>query len=284
MKLIKGDTVLKQRIITGLILAPLVLCGVFLLEPIHFSWFFAFILAVAAWEWANLSSFTTSVVRVTYALLIATLIFTIMPAISVTWVLTISLMWWIIATILVITYPDSSKLWRHPWISAILGLIVLLPMWKALVFIREASFIPVDGVNSLLLILYMLLLVWSADVGAYFAGKAWGKSKLAPKVSPGKSWAGAWGGVTATLILALLAAYFMGFTVLMTVQLLVITALTACVSIIGDLTESMFKRTRGIKDSSALLPGHGGVMDRIDSLLAAIPVFVFLLMSIGWVS
>ena len=116
------------------------------------------------------------------------------------------------------------------------------------------------------------------------AGKAWGKSKLAPKVSPGKSWAGAWGGVTATLILALLAAYFMEFTVLMTVQLLVITALTACVSIIGDLTESMFKRTRGIKDSSALLPGHGGVMDRIDSLLAAIPVFVFLLMSIGWVS
>ena len=275
---------LKQRIITGLILAPLVLCGVFLLEPTHFSWFFAFILAVAAWEWANLSSLVTSVVRVTYALLIAALIFTLLPHISVAWVLTLSVMWWIIATILVLTYPDSSSLWRHPFVSAVLGIIILLPMWKALVFIREASFIPDDSFNPLLLILYILLLVWSADVGAYFTGKAWGKRKLAPNVSPGKSWAGAWGGVTATLILALVASYIMSFSIIMTVQLLVITALTASVSIIGDLTESMFKRTRGIKDSSALLPGHGGVMDRIDSLLAAIPVFVFLLLSIGWVA
>ena len=275
---------LKQRIITGLILAPLVLCGVFLLEPIHFSWFFAFILAVAAWEWANLSSLTNSVMRVTYALFIATLIFTVMPAFSVVWVLTISLMWWLIATALVLTYPDSSKLWRHPIVSGLLGLIVLLPMWKALVFIREASFIPIEGFNPLLIILYILLLVWSADVGAYFTGKAWGKSKLAPNVSPGKSWAGAWGGVMATLVLAMVCSYLMSFSVLMTIQLLVITALTACISIIGDLTESMFKRTRGVKDSSALLPGHGGVMDRIDSLLAAIPVFVFMLITIGWVA
>lgn len=275
---------LKQRIITGLILAPLVLCGVFLLEPNYFAWFFAFILAVAGWEWANLSSFTTPIVRVTYGMLIAALALTVMPLISVTWVLTISLMWWIIATILVLTYPDSSKLWRHPWVSAVLGLVILLPMWKALVFIREANFTPIEGFNSLLLILYVLLLVWSADVGAYFTGKAWGKRKLAPNVSPGKSWAGAWGGVTATLILALGSAYLMNFSTIMTIQLVVITALTACISIIGDLTESMFKRTRGIKDSSALLPGHGGVMDRIDSLLAAIPIFVFLLMSIAWVS
>lgn len=275
---------LKQRIITGLILAPLVLCGVFLLEPMHFSWFFAFILAVAAWEWANLSSLSNSVMRVTYGLFVATLIFTVMPELSVTWVLTLSVMWWIIATTLVLSYPESSKLWRHPLVSGLLGLIVLLPMWKALVFIRESTFTPVEGFNPLLIILYILLLVWSADVGAYFTGKAWGKSKLAPNVSPGKSWAGAWGGVVATLILAMVSAYLMNFSMWMTVQLLVITALTACISIIGDLTESMFKRTRGVKDSSALLPGHGGVMDRIDSLLAAIPVFTFLLMSIGWVS
>ena len=121
-------------------------------------------------------------------------------------------------------------------------------------------------------------------MGAYFTGKAWGKSKLAPNVSPGKSWAGAWGGVTAAMILGVIASYMMGLSLVMSVQFLVITALTAVVSIIGDLTESMFKRTRGIKDSSALLPGHGGILDRIDSLLAAIPVFVFLLMSIGWVS
>jgi phosphatidate cytidylyltransferase len=280
----KGDLVLKQRIITGLILAPLVLCGVFLLEPVYFSWFFAFILAIAGWEWANLSSLTTQVMRVTYAMLVATLLFTVLPSISVSWVLTISVMWWIIATLLVMTYPASSKYWKQPWITAILGLVVLLPMWKALVFIREAQFVPIESFNPLLLILYILLLVWAADVGAYFTGKAWGKSKLAPNVSPGKSWAGAWGGVTAAIILGVIASYWMDLSLVMSIQFLVITALTAVVSIIGDLTESMFKRTRGIKDSSALLPGHGGVLDRIDSLLAAIPVFVFLLMSIGWVS
>lgn len=275
---------LKQRLITGLILAPLVLCGVFLLEPVHFSWFFAFILAIAGWEWANLSSLTTQVMRVTYALLVATLLFTVLPSISTTWVLTISVMWWIIASLLVMTYPVSAKYWKHPAISAMLGLVVLLPMWKALVFIREAQFLPIESFNPLLLILYILLLVWAADIGAYFTGKAWGKSKLAPNVSPGKSWAGAWGGVTAAMILGVITSYLMGLNIVMTIQFLVITALTAFISIIGDLTESMLKRTRGIKDSSALLPGHGGVLDRIDSLLAAIPVFVFLLMSIGWVS
>lgn len=274
---------LKQRIITGLILAPLVLCGVFLLEPTHFSWFFAFILALAGWEWANLSSLTTQVFRVTYALLVAVLLFTVMPYISVIWVLTVSVMWWLIATLLVLTYPDSSRYWRSPGVSIVLGLVIILPMWKALVFIRQASFTPVDAFDPLLLILYVLLLVWAADVGAYFSGKAWGKSKLAPNVSPGKSWAGAWGGVTATLLLGVVASYLMGLTFQMSLVFMLITAVTAMVSIIGDLTESMFKRVRGIKDSSALLPGHGGVLDRIDSLLAAIPVFVFLLLIVGWV-
>lgn len=274
---------LKQRIITALILAPLVLCGVFLLPPPYFGWFFAFILSLAAWEWANLSSLTTQVVRVTYAMLIAALLIQVMPVLDVTWVLSISVFWWIIATLLVLSFPGSSKYWCQPWVSALLGLVVLLPMWKALVFIREARFVPIEDFNVLFLILYVLLLVWSADVGAYFSGKTWGKAKLAPNVSPGKSWAGAWGGVSAALLLGLIAVYLMNLSVWMSVQFLLITALTAMVSIIGDLTESMFKRTRGIKDSSALLPGHGGVLDRIDSLLAAIPVFVFLLLSIGWV-
>tara|TARA_R110002167_G_scaffold68738_7_gene194083 strand:- start:131 stop:712 length:582 start_codon:yes stop_codon:yes gene_type:complete len=192
-------------------------------------------------------------------------------------------MWWLIATMLVMTFPDSSRYWKQPWVSALLGFVVIIPMWKALVFIRESSFTPIESFNPLLLILYILLLVWAADVGAYFTGKAWGKSKLAPNVSPGKSWAGAWGGVSAAMILGAVTSYLMELSFSMSLQFLVITALTAMISIIGDLTESMLKRTRGIKDSSALLPGHGGVLDRIDSLLAAIPVFVFLLMSIGWV-
>jgi phosphatidate cytidylyltransferase len=253
------------------------------LAPPYFGWFFALILALAAWEWANLSHLSTQVVRVTYAFLIAALCVQVLPGIDVTWVLSVSVVWWIIATVLVLSYPNSSRYWSQPWVSAVLGLLVLLPMWKALVFIREARFVPIEDFNIVFLILYVLLLVWAADVGAYFTGKAWGKAKLAPQVSPGKSWAGAWGGITAVLLLGGIAAYLMGLTVWMSVQFLLISAITAMVSIIGDLTESMFKRTRGIKDSSALLPGHGGVLDRIDSLLAAIPVFVFLLLSIGWV-
>ena len=275
---------LKQRIITALILAPLVLSGVFLLEPPYFGWFFAFILALAGWEWANLSSLTTQVMRVTYGILIAALCIKLLPQMDVAWVLTLSVLWWVLSTILVLSYPASSKYWSQPWVCAILGLVILLPMWKALVFLREARFIPVEDFNVLLLILYVLLLVWSADVGAYFAGKAWGKSKLAPNVSPGKSWVGAWGGISAAMLLGVLAAYSLDLSAWLTIQLLVITALTAMISIIGDLNESMFKRTRGVKDSSALLPGHGGVLDRIDSLLAAIPVYVFLLLSMGWIA
>jgi len=276
--------VLKQRFITAIILAPLVLCGVFLFEPVQFSWFFALIIMLAAWEWANLSTLSSQIYRVIFAAVIGASLFLVVDKISVLWMLTISVVWWAIATFLVLSYPDSKELWRSTWVRCVLGFVVLLPMWKALVFIREASFLPVAGLSPLWIILYMLLLVWIADTGAYFAGKTWGKSKLAPSVSPGKSWAGAWGGVAATTLLAIVASFLIGLSSGMVVQLVIVTFITTAVSIIGDLTESMFKRQRGIKDSSNLLPGHGGVLDRIDSLVAAIPVFVFSLVSLGWVA
>jgi len=193
-------------------------------------------------------------------------------------------MWWIIASLFVLSYPGTVVFWKHKWVKCLIGFVVLLPMWKALVYIRSAEFLPVENLDTLWLIFYMLLLVWVADTGAYFAGKAWGKRKLAPNVSPGKSWAGAWGGIVAVLFLAVISCFMMGLSTVMTAQFILVTIITAAVSIMGDLTESMFKRQRGIKDSSNLLPGHGGVLDRIDSLVAAIPVFVFLLITLGWVS
>lgn len=274
---------LKQRLITGLILAPIVLCGVFLLEQANFSLFFGGVIALAAWEWANLSSYTKQLHRIAYALILCGLLY-LMTSLSIEWVLLGSVMWWLIATLCVLTFPDTKTIWSSKNVRCLIGVVVLLPMWKALVFIREANLIPATEWSGLWIILYMLLMVWAADIGAYFSGKAWGNAKLAPKVSPGKSWAGAWGGVISTIILALFAAYMLEFTLLLTVQLIVITIITAMISIIGDLTESMFKRHRGIKDSSQLLPGHGGVLDRIDSLAAAVPVFVFLLLLLGWVA
>jgi len=275
--------VLKQRLITGLILAPIVLCGVFLLEQTYFAWFFGFVIALAGWEWANLSSYTSQVQRIVYALIVCSLLYLI-SSFSIEWILLASVIWWFIATLCVLSFPDTKGFWAAKPIRCLIGFVVLLPMWSALVFIREADFIPAPGWGKLWVILYVLLMVWAADVGAYFSGKTWGNAKLAPKVSPGKSWAGAWGGIASTVILALVAAYVLELSSVLTIQLVVITIFTAIISIIGDLTESMFKRHRGIKDSSQLLPGHGGILDRIDSLAAAIPVFVFLLLVLGWVA
>jgi len=275
--------VLKQRLITGLILAPIVLCGVFLLEQTYFSWFFGFVIALAGWEWANLSSFSSQIQRIAYAIVICGLLY-LVSGFSIEWVLLVSVIWWLIAALCVLSFPDTKAFWAAKPVRCIIGFVVLLPMWKALVFVRETDLISAPEWGGLWVILYMLLMVWAADIGAYFSGKAWGKAKLAPKVSPGKSWAGAWGGVASTFILALVAAYILELSSLLTIQLIVITVITAVISIIGDLTESMFKRHRGIKDSSQLLPGHGGILDRIDSLAAAIPVFVCLLLVLGWVA
>ena len=274
---------LKQRLITGLILAPIVLCGVFLLEQAHFALFFGFVIGLAAWEWANLSSCSHQLQRIAYAVVVCALLY-VVSDFSVQWVLLFSVIWWLIATLFVLSFPETKGIWSAKSVRCLIGFVVLLPMWKALVFIREVSLVPAPEWGGLWVILYMLLMVWAADIGAYFSGKAWGKAKLAPRVSPGKSWAGAWGGLASTVILAMVAAFSLGLSGAMAFQLIVMTLITAVISIIGDLTESMFKRHRGIKDSSQLLPGHGGVLDRIDSLAAAVPVFVFLLFVLGWVA
>jgi phosphatidate cytidylyltransferase len=274
--------VLKQRLITGLILAPIVLFCVFRLEQANFALFFGGVIALAAWEWANLSSYVTQVQRIAYAIIMCGLLY-LTSAFTIEWILLFSVIWWIIAAFFVLSFPDTKGIWSARAVRCLIGIIVLVPMWSALVFIREADLKYAPELNGLWVILYMLLMVWAADVGAYFSGKTWGKAKLAPKVSPGKSWAGAWGGLGSTVILAIVAAYILELSSLLTIQLVVITVITAVISIIGDLTESMFKRVRGIKDSSQLLPGHGGVLDRIDSLAAAVPVFVFLLLALDWV-
>jgi phosphatidate cytidylyltransferase len=132
------------------------------------------------------------------------------------------------------------------------------------------------------LILAVMVLVWGADIGAYFSGRRFGKRKLAPRVSPGKSWEGVFGGLLATLLICLLVGLYRGWSTLDLFLALAGTAVVVLVSVVGDLTESMFKRQSGVKDSSNLLPGHGGVLDRIDSLTAAIPLFAALLWLAGW--
>jgi len=274
--------VLKQRIITGIILAPLALAGLFLLDPEPFAYFVAGVILLGAWEWAQLAGIKSQPLRVVYALILLALVY-FSRFTPIIYVLVISALWWAIAVMLVLSYPKGVGLWGGKLARLVIGPLLLIPLWHALVFIRSAEVKTLGDFSSLWFVFYMLFLVWAADVGAYFTGKAWGDKKLAPKVSPGKSWAGAWGGLGSVVILAVVAWLFLDASLSTGLILILITVFCGAISIIGDLTESMFKRNAGIKDSSQLLPGHGGVLDRIDSLTAAVPVMTLLLVCLDWV-
>lgn len=282
---IATNTVLKTRIITALILAPIAIGGIFFLPPVGFALFTGAIISLGAWEWANMSGIEGQPGRVIYALVMAGLLALIwqlqVPAITVLW---LALLWWLVCFGLVSRYPAGSDRWGAMPLRALMGLFVLIPAWVGLNHLRTGSFQFGELNNSLLAILYVFFVVWVADIGAYFAGRAFGKAKLAPKVSPGKSWAGVWGGLVAVAVLAVAASLIADAGVVQTVLLVLASLVTGLVSVLGDLLESMLKRFRGIKDSSQLLPGHGGIMDRIDSLTAAIPVFALMITLLGWLS
>ncbi|MGY2187556.1 phosphatidate cytidylyltransferase [Pseudomonas sp. MAG733B] len=262
---------LKQRIITALILLPIALCGFFLLEGTGFALFIGLVVTLGAWEWARLAGFDAQPMRIAYAAVVALmlLIMHILPGLA-PWVLGASVIWWGIATYLVLTYPRSSEHWASAACKLVIGLLILLPAWQGLVEIKKY---PLGN----WLIMAVMVLVWGADIGAYFSGRAFGKRKLAPLVSPGKSWEGVYGGLALSLVITVLVGFFRDWTVAELFKGLICAAVIVFISVVGDLTESMFKRQSGIKDSSNLLPGHGGVLDRIDSLTAAIPVFAVLL-------
>ncbi|KOP55637.1 MULTISPECIES: phosphatidate cytidylyltransferase [Pseudomonas syringae group] len=267
---------LKQRIITALILLPIALCGFFLLTGMYFALFIGGVVVLGAWEWARLAGFASQSMRLGYAALVAILLFLmyLLPGLE-PWVLVAAVIWWGVATYLVLTYPDSSNHWASAVCKLVIGLLVLLPAWQGLVLIKQW---PLGN----WLILSVMVLVWAADIGAYFSGKAFGKRKLAPKVSPGKSWEGVYGGLVVSLGITAAVGISRDWTAVQFVAGLLGAAVIVFISVIGDLTESMFKRQSGIKDSSNLLPGHGGVLDRIDSLTAAIPVFAVLLWAAEW--
>ncbi|MFC6339381.1 phosphatidate cytidylyltransferase [Pseudomonas sp. CCM 7891] len=262
---------LKQRIITALILLPIALCGFFLLQGSGFALFIGLVVTVGAWEWARLAGFAEQLPRVLYAAVVALLLFLmyILPGLAL-WVLGAAVLWWLLATFLVLTYPGTSDHWSSVACKLVIGLLILLPAWQGLVLIKQS---PMGN----WLIMAVMVLVWGADIGAYFSGRAFGKRKLAPAVSPGKSWEGVYGGLVLTLVITLIVGFVRGWTMKEMLLALVGAAVVVFISVVGDLTESMFKRQAGIKDSSNLLPGHGGVLDRIDSLTAAIPIFAVLL-------
>ncbi|XLX39047.1 phosphatidate cytidylyltransferase [Ectopseudomonas mendocina] len=267
---------LKQRIITALVLLPIALGGFFLLDGAAFAWFIGLVVTLGAWEWARLAGLGAQPQRVAYAAGVAALLYGLylLPALAPLLLLA-AVLWWGAATLLVLNYPDSSRYWGGLPGKLLIGLLILLPAWQGLVLLKQWP-------QANALIIAVMVLVWGADIGAYFSGKTFGKRKLAPKVSPGKSWEGLYGGLAASLLITLLVGLQQGWSASGLLLAMGGAAVVVLISVVGDLTESMFKRQSGIKDSSNLLPGHGGVLDRIDSLTAAIPVFATLLWLSGW--
>jgi phosphatidate cytidylyltransferase len=270
---------LKQRVITAIILVLLAGISLFVLPVEGFVAFVSIVVLLAAWEWSDLASLKNKAVRLLFCAVIAAL-FTAAYSFcgfdtktlqieSLRQIFIAGAAWWVIALALVKTYPASTAVWQHPFIKTVMGLFVLFPAWAAFIYLR---YLP----NGELWVVALVAIVAAADIGAYFSGRRFGRRKLAVQVSPGKSWEGFWGGLLAVVIVAALASNIIAQLSLL--QLITIAVLTALASVLGDLLESMVKRQRGIKDSGWMLPGHGGFMDRIDSLTAAAPVFALSLL------
>lgn len=269
---------LKTRVITALVLLALVLPGLFFLPQVWWALLVALFIGIAAWEWGGLLGFGQSgrrLLGVALAILCSAAALLDPAAIGavaggalgVPWVMAaygVAAVFWCI----VIPLWLRVKWKLPPGLPGLLvGLVVLFPTWLALVQLRVAG----PGV-----LLAIMATVWMADIAAYFSGKTFGKHKLAPSISPGKTWEGAIGACIGVVLYGV--ALRIGFSfapVGLPLWILALLAVTA-ISIIGDLYESMLKRQAGIKDSSNVLPGHGGVLDRIDSLTSTLPVVALL--------
>lgn len=252
---------LRQRIFSAVIAAVLLFVVLFALPETAARLVIVAVILTAAWEWAGLLSLAGPVARGGYTMLVAGLIGLVFIVLTTPWalegVLLAALVWWLAAPAWLRLYPTpvpASVAW-------LVGILVLVPAWVALDFLYRAE--PA-------LLLFMLIIVWAADIGAYFSGKSFGRVKLAPSISPGKTWEGVIGGLLLVLALVLLRGFWAGDNLAVLVPFCVAVAL---LSIVGDLTVSIFKRNAGVKDSGTLFPGHGGLLDRIDSVTAASPLF-----------
>lgn len=258
-----------KRILTAIVLIPVFVALLFLLPPKAFCLLTGAVVLWAAWEWSRLMGIRQTRYRLIYPLILFLLliasIWLYIPGVIIG-----AFVWWLCAALLVTCYPRFSQAWSKSVIlRGLMGLVTLIPCWLAINFIRN---VPDTGVYVLL---FLFVLIWGADSGAYFAGKCWGKTLLAPDVSPGKTWQGLYGALIVTGVITLAVLYGVGVPHGLWFFACLIAMVTVLFSVVGDLFESMLKRNEGLKDSGTLLPGHGGILDRIDSLTAAAPVFLF---------
>lgn len=269
---------LKQRVITAVILGAVFLSCLLIFPQVVFQVFVLLMFSIAAWEFSQLAGLSHHLARFVFSAFL-----TLSVALAVYFLpqfnsselkafFTFAALWWALALLWVQGYPSSTIFWQACTVRMLMGFLTLVPAGVGILLLRAS-----DGGQWL--VLALLVIVAAADIGAYFSGKAFGRRKLAINVSPGKSWEGVIGGLLLVSVMALIygiyanGQWYLG---------LIVAAPAAAVSVLGDLLESMLKRNAGIKDSGTILPGHGGVLDRIDGVTAAAPVFVLALLASGW--
>ncbi len=272
---------LAKRVITASILIPVVIFAILFLATEYLAIGIAIIALLAGLEWATLSGITSTSAKFAFVLVLTGCLAGTYLLLSYTWfadwLFVVASVWWFVVAISLFRYKRIEKVASGVGIGRLLVcFIAIIPLWAAFVLIHRHS---EDGP---FLLLFLLVLIWIADSGAYFAGSRWGKRKLAPAISPGKSWEGVYGALVGALLCGtLLAWYYQDSSGAL--WLIPVCIVTVIMSVVGDLFESILKRKMGMKDSGNLLPGHGGVLDRIDSLTAAAPVFMLgLQLSVGF--
>ena len=267
---------LRTRLLTAAVLVPLVIVAVMMLPTPHFALFVGAVVLIGGWEWSRFLGAKRIAVRGLYPLLLSAvmallaLFGTSMEVVVA--VLVAALVWWMLLSWLLLlrgVSPGASPI-HGVGMKGWAGLITLLPAW---------FFLAVLHATSPWWVLYVVGITVVADSGAYFAGRRWGRVKLAPTVSPGKSREGVYGGMALVALYAAGAGLWLGYHPVILAGFVVLSMIVALVSVVGDLFESLLKREAGVKDSGSILPGHGGILDRIDSLTAAVPLFWA-----GWVA
>ena len=257
---------LRQRVITAICLVILVIAAVLMLPPKFFSAAcLTVFLTLGGWEWSRLIGMKGTARSWAVIILIAMGLLTYLLGLA-WYVIAVGVVWWVMILGLLTVYRQESDFYTsRSWLLRLSGVLVLIPAWLAITRLQA---------HEPKLVLYLIFLVAATDTGAYFVGKAIGKKKLAPHLSPGKTLEGVKGGLAAALLWAVMGAGYFGYHGSAWIYFLLLSIVVAAVSVAGDLFESLVKREGGFKDSGTLLPGHGGILDRVDGLLAALPIFV----------
>ncbi len=266
---------LKQRLITAAVLVPLIMLVIFKAPTEGLAIFLALIVLAAAWEWGRMLELVVTPRALFVAIIgIAMLIgfFVILPKAQLfTPMMGFATLLWLVLIVAVVSAQRSGMLKkglsRQQYLP--LGFLLFLLAWLSAVYLHQVE----D--NGPALLFYVMVLVAIVDAGAYFAGRQWGKHKLANHISPGKTWQGFYGAVLVGVLVALIGAWYFDYSATQFVIFVLISMIVIIFSVFGDLFESWIKRRAGVKDSGGILPGHGGALDRIDSLLAALPVTAF---------